>query len=790
MGKYDIRYDKICDIQTKIECCDVSSSIINIYGPSGTGKTFLIQEALEKYFDDDINATIIYLNLLEDILSSTAFWDMLLFTVWNGGINDRENMLRIDKKCSLSKYLQRSMRGKKVIKTLFQSITSIVASIPVYNAQIAVGGINTDNSTTCVRDNAAIEKSQLVIKYFKNISKKHKLILIIDNYQFMNPIIRRYFETALNQISKNVAFINIQRTDYTNYIRPMAYQTNYINIKLANLSKEDIFNFILKPLYPNIQILDLVLEDCFEKTRGNLKEIDIYIRANDNSIRKGILKKNYTKSLDNALNSLPQIQRDLVLLATLFPAGIRLEYVTTLMKRHFYLNDNILNEELRKIITLGYVMLNSTRKDLLKPSHDKIGLSIETINSTEEFLEFYYNVENGLEELVQQKKESADYIYLLHCYVGICDSKRILKSIKYLEDLIALEYDACSFLYLVELTKMYIDSDGNILLHISCQSILKLLDACQKTCSFEISLKVLEIIKLGNGWNERFGIYYVKVMTQLYHFDTALKEIEVLPNNNETLMYKLIILEHLGKEQEISGLLSSFMQSKDKVYDKWYYIILRNTAHFFPYKQAYQNLKKCLEYFIKCGTVFEQATALNNISVIQIWNGAETYNSAENMIKRAIKKFNNIGSNEVFEAYYNYGTLSYLKGNYQNALEYYDCALDDVPQTLVMDVTLLYVNKKICECAIDPEKISDLETFILHSLNKSEILQDPWVRFQLEYNLKNIELYNKGTSEVEPSDMFMPNSSKEVTALTVFDSLPLGMDSIPICLSLSPNWRY
>lgn len=107
-----------------------------------------------------------------------------------------------------------------------------------------------------------------------------------------------------------------------------------------------------------------------------------------------------------------------------------------------------------------------------------------------------------------------------------------------------------------------------------------------------------------------------------------------------------------------------------------------------------------------------------------------------------------------------------------------------------MDVTLLYVNKKICECAIDPEKISDLETFILHSLNKSEILQDPWVRFQLEYNLKNIELYNKGTSEVEPSDMFMPNSSKEVTALTVFDSLPLGMDSIPICLSLSPNWRY
>lgn len=45
---------------------------------------------------------------------------------------------------------------------------------------------------------------------------------------------------------------------------------------------------------------------------------------------------------------------------------------------------------------------------------------------------------------------------------------------------------------------------------------------------------------------------------------------------------------------------------------------------------------------------------------------------------------------EVFEAYYNYGTLYYLKGNYSKALEYYEYALDEVPETLTMDVTLLH----------------------------------------------------------------------------------------------------
>lgn len=279
-------------------------------------------------------------------------------------------------------------------------------------------------------------------------------------------------------------------------------------------------------------------------------------------------------------------------------------------------------------------------------------------------------------------------------------------------------------------------------------------------------------------------------MTQLYHFDIALKEVELLPESNETLMYKLIILEHIGKEAEISKLLNSLIQNRNKVLDKWYYIILRNTAHFFSYEQAYHNLQKCLDYFSKCGTVFEQATILNNISVIQIWNGSKTYIDAEKTIKKAIKKFYEIGSNEIFESYYNYGTLNYLKGNYQKAIEYFEYALEEVPETLTMDVTLLHINKRICECAINPEKISDLEIYILKSLNKSEILQDPWVRFQLEYNLKNIEIYNNGKTDVNPSEIFLPNNDRNTTTLTVFDVLNIHNDYIPICLSLSPNWRY
>ena len=59
MKKYNIRKDKINDIQKKIDDCSLASSIINVYGHSGTGKTFLVQEALEKYFCGDNKSTIL-----------------------------------------------------------------------------------------------------------------------------------------------------------------------------------------------------------------------------------------------------------------------------------------------------------------------------------------------------------------------------------------------------------------------------------------------------------------------------------------------------------------------------------------------------------------------------------------------------------------------------------------------------------------------------------------------------------------------------------------------------------
>lgn len=790
MDKFEIRSDKSNEIQDLIDNCNHSSVCINIYGNSGTGKTFLVQEALTKFFDSNIKATVIYINLVDDLLSTTAFWDIFLFTVWNGNINDKKSMLRVDTQCSLSKYLHKKFRGKMLANILFRSITSIVATIPYYNAQLEVGGLDVPKNDTLVEKDPVLEKSQILIAYLKYVAKKGNLIIILDNYQFMNISIRHYFESSINQIKKNVAFLNIQRIDRDNYQQPISFQSRSYEIETYNLSLDDTLELILKKKFPNLSILNDVAEDCYAKTKGNLKEIDLYLRANEEDIKKGILKKNKTRDLSAALNDLSQLQRELILLAALFPSGLKLQYVVNLLKRIFTFDQTALDSELQNIITLGYVMLNSSKNDLLKPAHDKICLSLETVNSTEDFLEIYNDIKNGLEEIIHEKCQSSDYIYLLHCYIGICDSKKLLNSLNYLEELIFLKYENCDFLYLVELANEYVETEEKIIIHLSNECILILLDACQKTCSFKTSLSILEIVNQKSVQQNCFLLYHAKVMTQSYEFEAALNELKQLPKTNETLLYKLIVFEHLGMDHDAHNLLLELMDDLNVVYDKWYYIILRNTAHYFTYEQAKEHLLKSQDYFNKCGTIFEQATIFNNLSVIQIWNGKETYKEAEKNIKNAINKFLEIGSNEIFEAYYNYGVLWYMKGNYRNAQKYYNLALDYVPRNLSMDVALLQLNQKICECTTNHRKIADLEKYILKCINQSEILQDPWVRFQLEYNLMNLEVYSRGNTNIHPSEAFLPENNDKNTALTVFTHINIDSKKLPICLSLSPNWRY
>lgn len=763
-----------------------NSQNIVICGESGTGKTSLVRESIRKIINTSQNDNYIIasINLIDDSITPASFLELLIYTLWNGGVYSEDSMLYIPRKNSINKFLSSKKRYRVMAKILLQAIQSTISLIPTYGASIASFTNGVHNQLTTKIE---IDKLDILEKYFSKQCKNNKLILVIDNYQFMIPTMKLLLENCLNCIEKNFCLITIHRSCISDLQKPNCYLNNTSIINVENFSFDDI-KFIFEEKYDHSEYIQSICDDCFNKTSGNPKEVDLYIRRNHDKIICREFRVGNAKTLKESLCELPEIQRYLVLLATLFPSGIKIKYIYNFIDKLFITNKNDVEYDLSKLVSLGYVVINSINNNILKPAHDKIGLSINKIESDEDFIEFYYSIEKTLEELVINKSYTSDYIYLLHCLIGVCSIQDLRRNINHLIDLINIKYGSCSYYYIAELVRDNINYP-EIIECIPQYTLIQILDACQKSSEFSIGLSIYEQWKTNQKTVEtQLDIYAVKFLTQMYDFDQALYLIEKLNITNEILLYKLIILQHKALDDEAKTMVSEIRENTT-LHDKWYYLILRNSAHYYNFIEAKNNLNECLAYFNLHGTIFEQATMHNNLSVIELWNGQSTYLDAEKNIEESIKKHLKIQSNEIFEPYCNFSVLYYMQGDYEEAIKHIDMALEEVPGRLELDVIILSLNKLLYELTaykIEPNIVLE-KIYSLYS--KPVISKDPWVKFQLEYNLYNLEMHLNGHTEVLYNEYFVTKDSN-LTGFEIFTNLSYYQKHIPISLSLSPNWRY
>lgn len=74
-----------------------------------------------------------------------------------------------------------------------------------------------------------------------------------------------------------------------------------------------------------------------------------------------------------AINSLDSIQRSILLITALFPAGMKEKYIVNFI--HDILNetqDKNIKSAISNLVTLGYIYINSMTHDTIKPTHETV----------------------------------------------------------------------------------------------------------------------------------------------------------------------------------------------------------------------------------------------------------------------------------------------------------------------------------------------------------------------------------------------------------------------------------
>lgn len=747
-----------------------SSTYFKLSGESGCGKTELLKKAVERIVKSDM--VFIYIDITTDEFQSASFFPTLLETVYMPLSYRYNTITNIPESLALSKYIKKIFKIHTSFEKFFNTLTVSAAAIPDVGGPISIIMDKWLQEKTASIDN-------MLFLYFKNILKKTRINLIIDNYQFLPSSIKKTLEIGINQFNYGFTFFVIERTKGI-YNHDQSFCTTFRHDFLdleympfeqyeALIEKQDIF------------ISDEQKKKIWDITKGNLKDVDIIL----NEIR---INPGYDITSNKiAIQNLDAIQRSILLIAALFPAGMKEGFVIQFIRNILSeTEDYKIRDAIIKLIDLGYIYLNSNSHDTIKPAHETVINHVKETIAIHDLASFCSRLSDSLEELAESYHGTKDYSYLLHCWVGINSSENLRRKSSVVQELISIKYKENAYYYIDAVATSIMD----IIIYLPEHCIEKILISFQRVSDFGNGINILNVLRHADPViYEKFRIFYIKFLIQTYEFEEALEELKNIPSSSLKLLCQTNALQHLGLDSEVENLLNTELSTCN--HDENYYIILRNTAHYYDYESAKENLLSALKYFSNNRhTSFAVATIQNNLSVIDIWKGK--YEEADQFLEPAINTLKQLCSNEIFEPYCNKSILYLMCKNYDMAYEYAQYALENCPKTLTLDIIMLKINIIIIELCRKNLSVEDALTELEKLSKQYPLIEDPWYEFQLLYNQRQLATLVQ-YEEVQLAQVhkrYITEYCNNKTKFYILKLFQIQNFQVELCLGLSPNWRY
>lgn len=747
-----------------------SSTFFKLSGESGSGKTELLKKAVDEIVKSDM--VFVYIDITTDEFQSTSFFPTLLETVYMPLRHHYNTITNIPENLSLSKYIKKIFKTHMGYEKFFNTVTVSAAAFPDIGGPISIIIDKWLQERTASIDN-------MLLLYFKYIIKKTRINLIIDNYQFLPNSIKKSLEVGINQFNYGFTLFVIERTKgIYNHAQSFCTTFKHDFIDLGYMLYEQYEKLIEKQ---NMTISDAQKKQIWDFTKGNLKDIDIIL----NEVR---INPGYDISSNKiAVQNLNSIQRSILLITALFPAGMKegivIQFIRNILSET---EDEKIKSAIINLVDLGYIYINSNSHDTIKPAHETVINHVKESVDLHDLAVFCSRLSDSLEEVAESYHGTKDYSYLLHCWIGINSSDNLRKKTSIVQELISIKYKENAYYYIDTIATSIID----IIIYLPENSIEKILVSFQRVSDFGNGINILNGFRLSDpNLYDKFRIFYIKFLIQTYEFEDALEELKNIPNSSLKLLCQTNALQHLGLDIEVEKLLSKELPKCN--HDENYYIILRNTAHFYDYDTARKNLLLALNYFKNNRhTSFAVATIQNNLSVIDIWK--EKYEEADQFLKSAIKTLEQLNSNEVFEPYCNKSILYLMWQKYSVAIKYAYDALKHCPKTLTLDIIMLNIN--IIVIKLCSKKISVEEALIaLEELSDQyQIIEDPWYEFQLLYNQKQLAalIHHEEIQLLLIHQCYITDYFNTKTKFYILKRFQIQSFQVELCLGLSPNWRY
>jgi Cdc6-like AAA superfamily ATPase len=762
-----------------------------ISGISGVGKTYFCKELLFKFNKETPNSFCLYMDFVSDDFTTTMLFQSLIYLSQYPIRSNRNNPINIEKNVTFKKFIETKSLNKIAIERFYSLIKNSIDLLPK-SIESFEDSIDKPNHIQNFHS-LHIEPSSIFFEYLKFLTEKQFIVLAFDNYQYISESLRLLIESNIIRFKRNICLIVISKIEnninIVNNLRCYSNNLKYLNIEPFSLKKTFM---LMRTIFPqkNNNEIEKIARDSFIKGKGNPKEIEHYIIHYFNNLKKNLSYSDIETFIDT-IGNMPLFQKYILTIAALFPSGLQIDYVIKILEKFLSTNQKkYIYDSINELVMLGYLVINNTSGKILRYKHEKIKTIIKTIKE-EKFIEFQDIILNTLEEIIS--KRTKEYLYLLHCFVGILSNGQILIKLDYIVDLLNIQYRNNNYHYICERYDILL----KIIDFLPESTILAFLDSFQKTSEFtkgEVVLNILENKK--TNINDQFRLYKVKYYTQTYKYNEALTILNnIVTDNlsiNEILFYKINILQYLYNNEEAKKLVDTMLHINREKKSLFYYITLRNSAHYFSFEKACQNLKDVLSYFQQKNFEFGIATTFNNLGVIYLWN-YEIKKSIDILLKA---KFimENINSNEIYQPLWNLGVAEALSNNYQTAIAYFEESCTWIHRNLELDYILNRINFFIVKIAAMKMTPIDVINELYDLYKNSKTINNPRMHYQITYNLLALQKIVDINIQISPDknywDYIAGIKERKYTGLEVLKTIKIGENNLTFLFILSPHWRY
>lgn len=763
--------------------------VLRVFGHSGTGKSFFVRELLVKYAARHGESVVIYVDTPASDLEAAELFKRIGELVSVRRLPDRRLPCHVPRKIADNWRGRRTLPSFPLISYLYRVARDLLGLIPIYG-QIYKALVPASLPHQADDPNAHLA----VFRFLMALSRSAPVILALDNIQFLPPSILHILDEGLQDCGNYLRLIVVERLNddpKTDWM-PAAEDAIFRDITFSPATANDIRE-VVRAALPGVEHPKELAETVFRRSEGNLKSAWFQLKLI--AERRQVSQRDKSDhSYECVIDSLHPTDQMVLRTVVVLLGGLTISTLIELFKgTHFRIEAENVRIALSDLTTLGLLFINGENQNKVKIEHEIVSTVVFNLTPDGEKLELISHLVDAISGFIHRFPNDENVDVLYDRLIGIVHQSEVRcrpDLQRHLVDFIYRQNNDERFAYICGLIENSIYVDILDILPPDCIRII--LDSVQKCSEFSLGLVLSENLRNHERHRETTALYAAKYLVQLFRYDDAKRALDQVATSRERDAVEFNILINLCEDDDAKKVAESVSSRLDRgeIETEYDLVILRNSGHLFETTTAAAMIDKSVRGFRRLGRHFGEATALNNLGIVEISAGQRVL--AQKHLTTAQRMLASMGSSEIYQPLVNLGALALLDGNIALAKKKIEEARKVVPRLLAMDLIMLDFNDAVLNlcsgAASGPLTVDIFRKLYARATKTSDrrfIEVIAWFTASMEENFGE-------DSGVDFSETFirkLRNSSR--AAMEVFVSIDVNVEErMEVPYILSPHWRY